>query len=88
MRVHVCVSRELGIALVPYSPLGRGFFAGYKPAAAKQDFRSVCNLSLSNFPSLLINLLDVVWNLICSQYLDHEEEAEEKQIRAQISIEV
>jgi aryl-alcohol dehydrogenase-like predicted oxidoreductase len=86
--VHVCVSRELGIALVPYSPLGRGFFAGYKPEAGKQDFRSVCNLSLSNFRSRLINLLDVVWNLMYSQYLDHQEEAAEKQIRAQISIEV
>jgi aryl-alcohol dehydrogenase-like predicted oxidoreductase len=32
--------QELGIALVPYSPLGRGFFAGYKPEAGTQDFRS------------------------------------------------
>lgn len=33
--------RELGIALVPYSPLGRGFFAGYKVEAGTQDFRSL-----------------------------------------------
>jgi aryl-alcohol dehydrogenase-like predicted oxidoreductase len=33
--------RELGIAIVSYSPLGRGFFAGYKPedATAENDFR-------------------------------------------------
>jgi diketogulonate reductase-like aldo/keto reductase len=35
------VCRELGIAIVPYSPLGRGFFAGYKPEAGNQDFRSI-----------------------------------------------
>ncbi|CAK9206997.1 unnamed protein product [Sphagnum troendelagicum] len=33
--------KELGIAIVPYSPLGRGFFAGYKPEAGNQDFRSI-----------------------------------------------
>jgi aryl-alcohol dehydrogenase-like predicted oxidoreductase len=46
--VCVCVYTELGIALVPYSPLGRGFFAGYKPGAENQDSRNVCNLSSSN----------------------------------------
>lgn len=40
------VCRELGIAIVPYSPLGRGFFAGYKPEAGNQDFRSVINIAL------------------------------------------
>ena len=36
------VCRELGIAIVPYSPLGRGFFAGYNPEnAAENDFRKV-----------------------------------------------
>ncbi|CAN5966395.1 unnamed protein product [Sphagnum jensenii] len=43
----------LGIALVPYSPLGCGFFAGYKPGAENQDSRNVCILSSSNFPTLL-----------------------------------
>ena len=35
--------RELGIAIVCYSPLGRGFFAGYKPedAKAENDLRQV-----------------------------------------------
>ena len=35
--------RELGIAIVSYSPLGRGFFAGYKPedAIAENDARKV-----------------------------------------------
>ena len=34
--------RELGIAIVCYSPLGRGFFAGYKPEdATEYDFRKV-----------------------------------------------
>jgi aryl-alcohol dehydrogenase-like predicted oxidoreductase len=33
--------QDLGIALVPYSPLGRGFFAGYKAEAGTQDFRSL-----------------------------------------------
>ena len=35
--------RELGIAIVCYSPLGRGFFAGYKPEgiADENDFRKV-----------------------------------------------
>ncbi len=49
----VCVCTELGIALVPYSPLGHGFFAGYKPRAENQDSCSVCSLSSSNFPTLL-----------------------------------
>ncbi|CAK9218097.1 unnamed protein product [Sphagnum troendelagicum] len=42
-----------GIALVPYSPLGRGFFAGYKPGAENQDSCNVCSLSSSNVPTLL-----------------------------------
>ncbi len=50
--VHVCVYRQ-GIALLPYSPLGRGFFAGYKPGAENQDSRNVCSLSSSNVPTLL-----------------------------------
>ncbi|KAH8947504.1 hypothetical protein BDL97_11G045000 [Sphagnum fallax] len=34
--------RELGIGIVPYSPLGRGFFAGYVPAGKDQnDFRGL-----------------------------------------------
>ena len=35
--------RELGIAIVSYSPLGRGFFAGYKPedTTDENDFRKV-----------------------------------------------
>lgn len=36
----VSVARELGIGLVPYSPLGRGFFAGLKVEdLSKGDFR-------------------------------------------------
>ena len=36
------VCRELGIAIVCYSPLGRGFFAGYKPEdAVENDSRKV-----------------------------------------------
>lgn len=34
--------RELGIGIVPYSPLGRGFLAGYKAGTTKSegyDFR-------------------------------------------------
>ena len=27
----ICCRRELGIGIVAYSPLGRGFFAGYTP---------------------------------------------------------
>ncbi|KAH8947507.1 hypothetical protein BDL97_11G045300 [Sphagnum fallax] len=34
--------RELGIAIVPYSPLGRGFFAGYTVEGIKEgDLRSI-----------------------------------------------
>ncbi|XP_024403295.1 probable aldo-keto reductase 2 isoform X1 [Physcomitrium patens] len=34
--------RELGISIVSYSPLGRGFFAGYNPQEAKEgDFRKM-----------------------------------------------
>ncbi len=40
--------RELGIAIVPYSPLGKGFFAGSKLTGAEEgDIRAVCNLSLA-----------------------------------------
>jgi aryl-alcohol dehydrogenase-like predicted oxidoreductase len=36
------VHRELGIGVVPYSPLGRGFLAGMKPEnLAENDFRKV-----------------------------------------------
>jgi hypothetical protein len=35
--------RELGMAIVPYSPLGYGFFAGYKLTDAQEgDMRGVC----------------------------------------------
>jgi hypothetical protein len=51
--VCVCVCTELGIALVPYSPLGHGSFAGYKPGAEHQESHNVCNLFSSNFPTLL-----------------------------------
>jgi aryl-alcohol dehydrogenase-like predicted oxidoreductase len=35
--------RELGIGIVPYSPLGRGFLAGFKDPTATEgyDFRKV-----------------------------------------------
>lgn len=37
-----CIFRELGIGVVPFSPLGRGFFAGYKPdVAPEHDARKV-----------------------------------------------
>ena len=37
--------RELGIGIVPYSPLGRGFFAGAIKAEdlGENDFRKVSN---------------------------------------------
>jgi aryl-alcohol dehydrogenase-like predicted oxidoreductase len=36
------VYRELGIGVVPYSPLGRGFLAGLKPEnLTENDFRKV-----------------------------------------------
>jgi len=39
--------RELGIGIVPYSPLGRGFFAGYKPEETQgTDVRKVLKLIL------------------------------------------
>jgi aryl-alcohol dehydrogenase-like predicted oxidoreductase len=45
--------RELGIGVVPYSPLGRGFLAGLKPEnLAENDFRKVIE-----FPT---------WDLHCS----------------------
>lgn len=35
--------RELGIGIVPYSPVGRGFFYGVRAADLKDgDFRKVC----------------------------------------------
>jgi aryl-alcohol dehydrogenase-like predicted oxidoreductase len=40
--------RELGIAIVPYSPLGSGFFAGYNAREQKEgDFRTVVFPKLS-----------------------------------------
>ncbi len=45
----LCACRELGIGIVPYSPLGRGFFAGYLPAGKEGDeFRSVSFLLALN----------------------------------------
>jgi aryl-alcohol dehydrogenase-like predicted oxidoreductase len=42
MCMCVCICRELGIGIVPYSPLGRGFFAGFKVAEATDgDSRKV-----------------------------------------------
>jgi aryl-alcohol dehydrogenase-like predicted oxidoreductase len=40
-----CLCRELGIGIVPYSPLGRGFFAGAIKAEdlGANDFRRVRN---------------------------------------------
>lgn len=39
--------RELGIGIVPYSPLGRGFFAGIKKEElADDDFRKVTTFCL------------------------------------------
>lgn len=37
--------RELGIGIVPYSPLGRGFFTGgakFIESLSENDFRKVC----------------------------------------------
>lgn len=36
----VSICRELGIGIVPYSPLGRGFFTGKTDYEAPGDFRS------------------------------------------------
>ncbi len=48
MCMYVFVCRELGIAIVPYSPLGRGFFAGYTVEGIKEgDLRSVCDLPIT-----------------------------------------
>jgi aryl-alcohol dehydrogenase-like predicted oxidoreductase len=45
--MYVFVCRELGIAIVPYSPLGRGFFAGYTGEGNKEgDMRAVCDLPI------------------------------------------
>lgn len=36
--------RELGIGIVPYSPLGKGFFTGIKLAELSDgDYRKVCH---------------------------------------------
>jgi aryl-alcohol dehydrogenase-like predicted oxidoreductase len=44
------VCRELGIAIVPYSPLGRGFFAGYTVEGNKEgDMRAVCDLPITSY---------------------------------------
>jgi aryl-alcohol dehydrogenase-like predicted oxidoreductase len=41
------VCRELGIGIVPYSPLGRGFFAGCTVEGNKEgDMRVVCDLPI------------------------------------------
>jgi aryl-alcohol dehydrogenase-like predicted oxidoreductase len=50
---HVC--RELGIAIVPYSPLGRGSFASYNVEGNKGegDIRSVCDLPFTLTTSYL-----------------------------------
>jgi aryl-alcohol dehydrogenase-like predicted oxidoreductase len=49
MCMYVFVCRELGIAIVPYSPLGRGFFAGYTVEGNKEGDTRVVVIS----PSLL-----------------------------------
>jgi aryl-alcohol dehydrogenase-like predicted oxidoreductase len=50
--------RELGIAIVPYSPLGKGFFAGSKLTGAQEgDMRGVCNLSLAYSLGSYYNIL-------------------------------
>ena len=56
------VCRELGIAIVCYSPLGRGFFAGYKPEnAAENDGRKVWR----KFALLVgvMNIITIAFNL-------------------------
>jgi aryl-alcohol dehydrogenase-like predicted oxidoreductase len=48
--MYVFVCRELGIAIVPYSPLGRGFFAGYTVEGNKEgDTRAVCDLPITTY---------------------------------------
>ena len=51
--IYLCVDRccrELGIGVVPYSPLGRGFFAGIKKEElTDDDFRKVTTFSLYCF---------------------------------------
>jgi aryl-alcohol dehydrogenase-like predicted oxidoreductase len=50
MCMYVFVCRELGIAIVPYSPLGRGFFAGYTVEGNKEgDTRAVCDLPITTY---------------------------------------
>ncbi len=50
MCIYVFVCRELGIAIVPYSPLGRGFFAGYTVEGNKEgDMRAVCDLPINAY---------------------------------------
>ncbi len=50
MCMYVFVCRELGIAIVPHSPLGRGFFAGYTVEGNKEgDMRAVCDLPITVF---------------------------------------
>jgi aryl-alcohol dehydrogenase-like predicted oxidoreductase len=40
----------LGIAIVPYSPLGRGFFAGYTVEGNKEgDLRAVYDLPITAY---------------------------------------
>ena len=57
--------RELGIAIVSYSPLGRGFFAGYKPEDAKSenDFRKVWRKFALSLLVGVTKLATVAWNL-------------------------
>ncbi len=48
--MYVFVCRELGIAIVPYSPLGRVFFAGYTVEGNKEgDTRAVCDLPITTY---------------------------------------
>ena len=62
--------RELGIGIVCYSPLGRGFFAGYKPeAATENDFRKVWRnfalkllVRVSKIGTIVLNLASG-WNI-------------------------
>lgn len=68
--------RELGIAIVPYSPLGKGFFAGSKLTGAQEgDIRGVCNLSLayslgSSYSYILLLLIRVLLFSCCSCFWD------------------
>jgi hypothetical protein len=67
--------RELGIAIVPYSPLGRGFFAGSKLTGAQEgDMRRVCNLSLAyslgSYSYILLLLIRALSFSCCSCFWD------------------